>query len=350
MSRGSLGRGLAAVVSVLAFVVVVSPAAASHVQCGDVITQDTTLDSDLFCTGDGLTVAGSGVRLDLAGHAIQGAGAGVGISAQADATDVSGGTIRGFSRGVDADGPSGLLVHDMVLEQNGTGVRCTYSPGCSVLDSTVRHNRSGIGLSSPDGGSPQRSFVGRNRIHDNDVGLSVTEYLVTVTDNRIVQNRGMGVEIDYNGRVDMSRNLVARNGGDGIVVSFLSRAAISNNRIERNGGNGVSVIGDLFFKDTRADVRGNRILRNAGDGVLVEAEGAHAVVERNRTERNGDDGIDVDLAATTSPDEVDTLVRANRAYFNADLGIEAAPGTTDGGANRARHNGNPVQCTGGRCE
>ena len=29
-------------------------ALADHVQCGDVITQDTTLDSDLNCAGDGL--------------------------------------------------------------------------------------------------------------------------------------------------------------------------------------------------------------------------------------------------------------------------------------------------------
>ena len=29
-------------------------ALANHVHCGDVITQDTTLDSDLNCAGDGL--------------------------------------------------------------------------------------------------------------------------------------------------------------------------------------------------------------------------------------------------------------------------------------------------------
>ena len=35
--------------------------------------------------------------------------------------------------------------------------------------------------------------------------------------------------------------------------------------------------------------------------------------------------------------------------LNGDLGIEAVPGVTDGGGNRARHNGNVAQCTGVAC-
>jgi hypothetical protein len=38
------------------------------------------------------------------------------------------------------------------------------------------------------------------------------------------------------------------------------------------------------------------------------------------------------------------------ARFNADLGIEAASNTTDGGGNKARHNGNPAQCVGVVCK
>jgi Right handed beta helix region len=133
-----------------------------------------------------------------------------------------------------------------------------------------------------------------------------------------------------------------------IAASTIAVAPASATHV-RNDGDGVAVLGDLFFGNTEAAVRGNRIARNGGDGVLVEAEGAHAVVARNRTERNGDDGIDINLGANTPPEEVDTVVRANRAFFNADLGIEAVAGTTDGGGNRARHNGNPAQCVGVVC-
>jgi len=332
-----------------------APAAANHVQCGDTITQDTTLDSDLTCSGDGLTITGANVTLELNGHTIQGSGgltAGVGIFDAVD-PEVRGGTIRSFRTGVDADGPTGLVVDHMLFEHNGTGVDCTYSPGCSALDSTFVHNSGGIRLFSPDGGSPLRSYVQRNHVHNNGTGILFTEYLVTATDNRIEDNDNLGVEIDYNGRVDMSRNVVAGNGGDGVVVSFLSDATIANNRIEDNGGNGVRVIGDFFFQDTRAAVRDNRIARNGGDGVGVEnAHGAHVVIERNQTDRNGDDGIDIQFAANEPPDPntVDAVVGANRAYFNTDLGIHAVPGTTDGGGNKAKHNGNPAQCVGVSCK
>jgi hypothetical protein len=44
------------------------------------------------------------------------------------------------------------------------------------------------------------------------------------------------------------------------------------------------------------------------------------------------------------------LTTRNSAFFNHDLGIEAVPGVTDGGGNRARGNGNPEgQCTGVAC-
>ena len=55
----------------------------------------------------------------------------------------------------------------------------------------------------------------------------------------------------------------------------------------------------------------------------------------------GDDGLDVDSAATK--------LLGNFAMLNGDLGIEAVPGVTDGGGNRARHNGNAAQCTGVAC-
>jgi nitrous oxidase accessory protein NosD len=344
-----LNAGIATALAIAASTIAVAPASATHVQCGDVITQDTTLDGDLTCAGDGLTVGAPDVTLDLAGHTIQGSRGNRGVIDSGERTDVSGGTIRGFSAGVGIDGPIDTLVHDMLFEQNGVGVDCTFSPGCSVLDSELRNGVVGIRMSSPDNPSSQLSLIQRNHVHDNGFGILLAQYRANVTDNRIENNDTLGVEIDFTSLVEMSRNIVAGNDGDGVVVSFLSSATISNNQIVRNGGDGVAVLGDLFFGNTEAVVRGNRIARNGGDGVLVEAEGAHAVIARNRTERNGDDGIDINAGANTPPDAVDTVVRANRAFFNTDLGIEAVAGTTDGGGNRARHNGNPAQCVGVVC-
>ena len=49
-------------------------ALANHVQCGDVITQDTTLDSDLRCPNNGIVIGADDITLDLRGHTITGPG------------------------------------------------------------------------------------------------------------------------------------------------------------------------------------------------------------------------------------------------------------------------------------
>ena len=104
-----------AVVAVLMalFLLPTAAAEASHVQCGDVITQSTKLDSDLLnCPGDGVVIGADDVTLDLNGHVIDGDGTethgcagnefcdvGV-VSAGHDGTAVRDGSIRGFAVGV----------------------------------------------------------------------------------------------------------------------------------------------------------------------------------------------------------------------------------------------------------
>ena len=92
------------------------PAAANHVQCGDVITQDTTLDQDLVCptSGDGpasLRVDADDVTLDLAGHTIDTPGTpAIGTSAS-DECCVA---------------PSGLVIENGTLRR---GVRHSFGGG-----------------------------------------------------------------------------------------------------------------------------------------------------------------------------------------------------------------------------
>jgi hypothetical protein len=61
---------------IVCFGSVVGRATASHVQCGAVITQNTTLDSDLIgCPGKGIIIGADNITLDLNGHTVTGAGA-----------------------------------------------------------------------------------------------------------------------------------------------------------------------------------------------------------------------------------------------------------------------------------
>ena len=334
-----------------------APASASHVQCGDVITQDTTLDNDLACGDRGLGIEGDNVTLDLGGHTIGGPGGGVGMSVFRDHIQIVNGTIAGFGRGVEVDGPRGTTLRHVALERNGTGLHCQYAPECHIEDSLLRHNSVGVRAASADGGDPAPMVVRRNAISDNDTGVFITGEAGLITDNRIERNAFFGVMNDYGHPVRIARNVVTTNGSDGVNIFFGADATIVGNHISRNTRNGVAVYGaGASYEHTVAIVEGNRIERNGRDGVLVENWEVTATVQRNDTSRNGDDGIDVDFGAfTPDPDCCfNATVTANKAFFNGDLGIEAAQGTstgtTDGGGNKAKHNGNPAQCVGVSCK
>ena len=335
---------LAVLVAALALFLALAPgAAANHVQCGDVITQDTTLDSDLVCAGNGLIVEAAGVTVNLGGRTIQGTGAlGSGVMVWSyDGVAIRNGTIHGFSEGVYTDGARGTALRRMVLKANRTGLRCAYAPECRVEDSVLRHNTTAIEVGSADGGDPAPTIVQHNTIRHNGTGVSISGEAGIVADNRIQQNTGDGVRNDYGKPVRIAGNTITGNGDDGVDIFYFASATVSHNWIAGNAANGVHT------RETNANVADNAIKRNGGDGVLVENVDSNVTVARNVTNRNGDDGIDVDFATACCSV---TVVQDNRAFHNIDLGIEAAPGTTDGGGNRARKNGNPAQCVGVRCK
>jgi len=84
-------------------------------------------------------------------------------------------------------------------------------------------------------------------------------------------------------------------------------------------------------------IRANLVRDAATDGIAIASETVNdTVVEANLIIGSGNDGIKIARAATT-------LTR-NLALHNANLGIEAMPGVTDGGGNHAYGNGNPLQC------
>jgi parallel beta-helix repeat protein len=284
--------------SVVAAALMVAPtgASATHVQCGDHITQNTRLDSDLTnCLSVGVFISAHNVTLDLAGHTIDGYTS----------------SIFTERDGVHTDGFDGLQVKNGVIQQFDAGV----SFALGVTDSRV-------------------------------TGLFLTE-------------NGDGVSINDSDGNKIERN-TATNSTQGIVVNPNSENnQIVRNTLSGNGFAGISIAGDnnqLIANDSsRNDYgiylpggSGNTVRRNVtsmngqfgGDGIFVGAATLNTLLEGNVANQNVlDDGIDVEQALTT-------LTR-NTANFNGDWGIEAVPGVTDGGRNKAT--GNNGGGTGGQC-
>jgi hypothetical protein len=348
-----------AVSAVLGFV---PQAMATHVSCGDALTQNTVLDSDLVdCPGNGVELA-DGVTLDLAGHTIDGLGTGAGVAAlrepfaQGTGVRVVDGTVQEFSYGLRLQGATGTFERLVLADNLTAGAQCVQGPA--------------------------RRFATFAEVvaRGNGVGIEVSTCGVRVEQSAIHDNGRDGIFVNF-GRFDLSESTVFDNGSNGVVLDVVLQSMIANNDIYDNVHHGLffqfgvvtlsanSFVGNglngLHVEAANSTAEGNvaahnigngirlgsgsshvarrnRATRNGTDGILVASGAEEFDVTGNRTDRNGGDGIDVDAQNGT--------IASNRADRNADLGMEAVPGVFDGGGNRAKHNGNPLQCLNVTCK
>jgi parallel beta-helix repeat protein len=327
-----------------------------------------------------------------------------------DGVTIKNGTIQQFGSGLNAgsetEGMANSSLRDLTVRDNrfdgiklGSGQRLDNDN--RIVDNNIYDNGcgAGIGLAPADG-----NLVARNRVHDNDEGVVVCcGDRNVVRDNVVARNADAGITVSNNsldtvvehnevldnafaGIIVLSgatgtsirENHAARNPND-IVIFEASGNSITRNRLTDAvvcpdcfgptgygigiaGGSDDNVISGNFVARTQQDgirildldtadpanavpnrtqVRGNVVRDTAGDGIRVDAATDGTVLEHNYAFGAGDDGIHVDSTGAR--------LTSNAAFFNHDLGIEAAPGVTDGGGNRAHRNGNPAQCTGVAC-
>jgi hypothetical protein len=200
-------------------------AAAANVGCGDEVWSSVTLQHDLVCAGDGLSIAGSDLVVDLNGHSITGSGDGHGIVLGGDGNvTIANGKISHFLRG--------MVIHEEV--------------GNTTITNLV--------------------------IADNtDVGVTSISYNsgFTFEKNMIVRNGGDGMRTGYAFDAAVyDDNVFAHNGGNGLYVEN-STSTIVNNRFRDNGVDGLFVFEEVpgFYEHYR--IRGNVADRNTDLGIRV---------------------------------------------------------------------------------
>jgi large repetitive protein len=351
-------------------------ASASHVSCGDEITADTTLDSDLLdCPNNGIVIGADDITLDLNGHLIDGDGTEfAGCDPKNEICDV----------GVANDGHAGVIVRDGSVREFGVGVLVGGARKNRVVKiSSSGHTFFGAVFGGSTRSVIRRSSLSRNIAPEGDgIGLFGSDHIRLVR-NKIRHNPGPGIHVFDSSKNLIKRNVLSRNGpailmeeanrnevqrnrvtrGGGILVAPGNRNAIARNRVSRaldsiaiDKGRGNRVVGNVVGRARKVGirlgfpglgganniVRGNLVRRSRGDGFLVSEKDNGSLLKRNIARHNGDDGFDVESDSAK-------LTR-NRAARNGDLGIEAVVGVTDGGGNDAHGNGNPAQCTNIACK
>jgi parallel beta-helix repeat protein len=370
------------------------PASANHVGCGDTITSNTKLDSNLTnCPNNGIVIGANKITLDLNGHTIDGDDELVDTCPGDEFCDV----------GVANDAHNGVTITDGKLREFGYdvivfGARENRLRGLSTSRSLfsgmivgesprtrLRANRVfANGLTTDEAGiivfNSRHVLVGRNRVSRNgDIGLVMDGFdRGRIVNNRVRRNPETGMVVRNSNRNAISHNRVSGS-SDGIIVADDNRVTDTNrNAITRNHvfhipsdcgvgcGSGIIVergrnnriahnlvggaseagirvglppgfLGRDVSRAVDTVVRGNRLRRGNKNGVLVEMTAKGTLLRGNRARRSKDDGFDVNSHTTT--------LRRNRAVHNGDFGIEAVRGVIDRGGNKAHGNGDPRQCT-----
>ena len=350
-------------------------AQASHVECGDTITADTTLDSDLEnCPNNGVVIGAAEITLDLNGHRIAGDGSpdagcdprvefcDVGVANDGfNGVTVEHGSVRGFALGGGAFSVRNNRVRDIGATRNVFFGWLMFDASRSVIrGGAFRRNippeGDGLGLFECDHVRVRNNAIRRH----NGPGIHIQGSGHNLVKGNVFSRNSPAITIG--GEAESNRNRVRRNeinDGGGIVVGPGDRNVIANNRvvhasdgiaIEKGHGNRVTrnrvahslgagirlAIRRPSLGPVRTVVARNRVRASSEDGFLVNAKARRGRLSGNVALRSRDDGFDI------VSDRI--RIARNRADHNGDLGIEANPGAIDGGGNEAHDNGDPLEC------
>jgi parallel beta-helix repeat protein len=316
----------------------------ASLQCGQEITEDTTLDADLSCTsGPALIIAADNVTLDLGDHTVSGtADSGSDtpglVFRNVKGSTVRNGTVQHFAAGVAINGGSGNVVQNVTLEDNigganfGDGIVVDGSKENRIIGNTIRRN-------GPFSGISLLNQSTHNEIRHNIVTDNNMSHTGVPSDGR--QDMGIRLEGPGASHNKIDSNAVTGSGSDGITVlptctDFQSdppkcEGAEPNehNRIANNtcNSNGVSGRGDgikVFCMPTPVPPVHNAVVdnftyNNTTNGISFEARTNKNEALRNSGQGNGQfDGFDGNDAAGTNTWTDNDFGTANPPYVGGD--------------------------------
>ncbi len=255
MKLGKLVYFLAAIL--LTFATQVGVAKAAHVDCGQVITQSTTLDADVGpCPGEGIVIDADNITLDLGGHSILGTGTSSGIVVTGHhLVRIANGTVAGFADGVRMSlGSNNAIEHLVVRDNVSTGIALAANRGNLIRSNLITNNgASGIGTAASSENLIESNIVRGNGGAGVGVGGRSLNFLASgnrLRENWISDNAGDGVLLGLRlvTNTEIVANVISDNGRNGILVSVFSFDQccdlIQDNVIWGNGANGVLIQGN----------------------------------------------------------------------------------------------------------
>ena len=279
--------------------------------CGQEITTDTTLDSDLTCaSGPALIIAADNIVLDLAGHTISGDPKGGSNTPGILFRGVSGSTVRNgtvqhFGAGVALEGGARNVVQNITSQDNigpdsgdfGDGIVVQDSKQNRIEGNTIVRNGPYSGISLL--GASEHNVIRHNIVADNNM-------LQTGDPNAGRQDMGIRIEGPGASHNTVDSNTVTGSGADGITLLPVCLNRDSNppcvgvppnqyNRILNNtaNGNGTSGRGDgvkVFSVPNPLPAAHSTIADNSANGNKEYGIGFEVLSTNNKAIRNSAHG------------------------------------------------------------
>ena len=227
---------IAVVGSVIVVAAAVAPAASrTPSRCGEIITDDLTLDQDLACLAGGLVVGADGIKINLNGHSIVGAGTGVGITVigHAGVTIYGDGTIARFFTAVLIRDSRDVVIKDNAVAQNVDGIDVQQgSRGITIKANELSANTTRGVMVRSDVTDVE---VKNNTFTGNRVGVLVNgPTRATVKANFISSSLLAGIRIGPTATDNLLLDNIVVAGPAGIEFLIMSGAGATGNAIRDN--------------------------------------------------------------------------------------------------------------------
>jgi parallel beta-helix repeat protein len=353
--------------------------------CGATLTKSIALSGDLLhCSGTALVIGADGITVDLAGHTISGTNAagseGIANDGHAGVRIVGGGKITDFRlNGVGMRKAPRSVVRGLTIRRIGAGgvegepvsagIAIVDSPRSQVLANDVAND---VDAYQSDGAdvlnSPGSSVRGNTLSRNSWNGLALLNSARSrIAGNELDANRNNGSEITGNsatgntavgivlGSATHTRLVGNRAVGNdtGIFLFDLHDSLIAKNSATGNRA-GLELTGGQAGSDGNR-LTGNTASRNDETGIGVTDDGGgirvHAAAgnQLSGNVANGNRYSGIALSEDKPGDTAANSLERNTTRGNKGHGIDANPGSIDGGGNRASGNATPPQCENVAC-
>ena len=296
---------------------------AGHVSCGQTITTDTVLDSDLInCPGNGLIIGASGITLDCNGHTVDGTGGNQGIYiSNKQNVEIKNCNVRDFDDGIRlySSSSGNTLTNNTANSNNKNGIILSSSSNNNILtDNTADSNVFyGIVLSFSSGNN---TITGNTAQNNNYHGIYLSPYsnFNTLTGNIAQNNNYYGIYLVKSSNSNTLTNNTANSNGDYGIYLFSS----SGNTLTSNTANlndyGIIILG---FSSTSNTLASNTADLNNYYGIYLAS--SDNTLTGNTANSNGQYGIRIQSSSNNA-------LSSNQVCSNtlSDFNVTSSPGNS----------------------